>query len=100
MTDSIMINTVIPILFAYGHHHKEPIYKERALQWLEQLKAENNQITSGYSLHGVDNKNAFDSQALIQLKNNYCNQKRCLECAIGNQLVRPGLNDTDDLPRA
>ncbi|MBC7887506.1 MAG: DUF2851 family protein [Ferruginibacter sp.] len=88
MINSIIINTIVPILFAYGHHHKENIYKERALLWLEQSTAEKNSITNGYAILGIDNKNAFDSQALIHLKNEYCNQKRCLECVIGNKLLK------------
>ena len=89
MIDAIIINTIIPIVFAYGHHHKEQLYKERALMWLEQVASEKNSITRGFMLLGVANKNAFDSQALIQLKNEYCNNKRCLECAAGNKILRP-----------
>ena len=89
MIHSIIINTIVPIVFAYGHHHKEDKYKERALLWLEQIGEEKNSITKGFSLLGIGNKNAFDSQALIQLKNEYCNQKRCLECAVGNKLLKP-----------
>ncbi len=89
MIHSVIINTVAPILFAYGYHHKENKYKEKALLWLEQLAAEKNNITKGFTALGIGHKNAFDSQALIQLKNEYCNQKRCLECAVGNSLLRP-----------
>ncbi|MEO6719656.1 MAG: DUF2851 family protein [Ferruginibacter sp.] len=89
MINTILINTILPILFAYGHHHKEPIYKDRVLQWMEEIAAEKNSITNGYSLLGIQNKNAFDSQALIQLKHEYCDQKRCLECAVGGRLLRP-----------
>ena len=89
MTDAIIINTIIPILFAYGHHHKENMYKERALLWLEQIAGEKNNITKGFMELGVENNNAFDSQALIQLKNEYCTKKRCLDCAAGNKLLRP-----------
>lgn len=88
MIDTIIINTIIPILFTYGLHHKEQGYKDRALNWLEQLKPEKNKITSGYALLGVENKSAFDSQALLQLKANYCNEKRCLDCAIGNRIFK------------
>jgi Protein of unknown function (DUF2851) len=89
MINSIIINTIVPILFAYGHHHKENGYKERAMSWLEQIAAEKNNITNGFTVLGIGNKNGFDSQALIQLKNEYCDQKRCLECAVGNKLLRP-----------
>lgn len=88
MINNIIINTVVPILFAYGHHHKENHYKDKALQWLEQLKAEKNVISQGFAALGVESRTAFDSQALIQLKNNYCNNKRCLDCTIGNKLIR------------
>jgi len=54
-----------------------------------QIAEENNTITNGFKILGIENKNAFDSQALIQLKNDYCNQKRCLDCAVGNKLLRP-----------
>jgi hypothetical protein len=88
MIDNILINTVVPILFAYGHYHNENIYKDKALQWLEDIKAEQNSISKGFASLLVENKNAFDSQALIQLKNEYCNKKRCLDCSIGNKLLR------------
>jgi uncharacterized protein DUF2851 len=88
MINNLLINTVIPILFAYGHYNNEEPYKLKALAWLEQIEAEKNTITNGYSKIGIANKNAFDSQSLIQLKNEYCNKKRCLECAVGNSIIR------------
>ena len=88
MVNNILINTIIPVLFSYGHHHKENEFKNRAIQWLEQIPAENNTITNGYTKLGMANKNAFDSQALIQLKNEYCNKKRCLYCAAGNSIIK------------
>lgn len=88
--ENILINTVVPVLFAYGHYHALEIYKDKALQWLEQLKPEKNSITSGFGSIGVVNKTAFDSQALIQLKNEYCEKKRCLECSVGNKILGEG----------
>ena len=88
MIENILINTVIPILFAYGHYHQENMYKDKALQWLENITAEKNSISNGFASLHVDNKTAFDSQALIQLKNEYCNKKRCLDCSVGNKLLR------------
>jgi hypothetical protein len=90
MINNILINTVVPVLFAYGQYHKEIQYKEKALQWMEEISAEKNAITKGFSILNIENNNALDSQALIQLKNNYCNLKRCLECAVGNQLMVNG----------
>jgi Protein of unknown function (DUF2851) len=88
MMENILINTVAPILFAYGQYHKENSYKDKALQWLLEITAEKNAITKGFTALGIDNKNAFDSQALIQLKNEYCSKKRCLDCAVGNALLK------------
>ena len=88
MTDNIVINTVAPVLFAYGNYHSENKYKDRALQCLEYTGAEKNLITNGFKQLQIDNKNARDSQALIELKNEYCSKKRCLECAVGNSVLK------------
>lgn len=88
MIDNIIINTVAPVLFAYGSYHDEQKYKEKALKWLEQTAAESNSITKGFQQLGIENKNAFDSQALIELKNEYCNKKRCLDCGVGNAILK------------
>jgi hypothetical protein len=88
MTENILINTVAVILFAYGQYHNENNYKDKALQWLEETGAEKNAITKGYMHLNLSCKTAFDSQALIQLKNNYCSKKRCLDCAVGNSILK------------
>jgi hypothetical protein len=85
---NIIINTVAPVLFAYGIFHKNEKLKTRALQWLEELPAEANAITSLFSKAGLANGSAYDSQALIELKTSYCLEKRCLECGIGNYLLK------------
>ncbi len=91
MTDTIIINTIVPVLFAYGNYHQDQRYKEKALRWLEATKTEKNTITRGFAALGVENNNGFDSQALIELKNEYCNRKRCLDCSVGNSLLKsPG----------
>ena len=88
MIASIIINTIVPSLFAYGLYHDSEHYKTRALRWLEQISTENNSILSGFSLLAVKSNTAYDSQALIELKNEYCTKKRCLECSVGNALLR------------
>ena len=88
MINNILINTIIPIVFAYGLYNREEAYKNKALQWLEEIAAEKNNITNAWAGLGIENKNAFDSQALIELKNEYCNKKRCLNCAVGNRLLK------------
>jgi hypothetical protein len=88
MTRNVMINTVIPVLYAYGYFNNNEFYKIKALKWMGQPPAEKNSITKGFEMLGMENKNAFDSQALIQLKKEYCDQKRCLQCAIGNKILK------------
>jgi hypothetical protein len=87
MKQNILINTVAPMLFAYGHHHNEQRFQDKALQWLEAVPPEKNRISGGFEALGVGNQSAFDSQSLIQLKKNYCDALRCLECAIGNSIL-------------
>jgi len=88
MIDNIIINTVAPVLFAYGNYLNENKYKDKALQCLEETAAEKNLITKGFKQLNVENKNAWDSQALIELKNEYCTKKRCLECSVGNAILK------------
>ena len=88
MINNLIINTVIPILFAYGHYTKEHHFKDKALRWLTQLTAEKNSRINGFLALKITIKNAFDSQSLLQLKNEYCSKKRCLECAVGNKLLK------------
>lgn len=87
MIENIIINTFCPILFAYGMHHDDQLQKEKAIAWLEGLSPEKNQITRGFERLRLKNENAFDSQALIQLKAAYCDKKKCLECAVGNIIL-------------
>jgi hypothetical protein len=88
MVNNILINTVSPSLFAYGKYHNNDNQKEKAVRWLMEIQAENNAIIKGFSQLGIPVASAFDSQSLIQLKNEYCNQFRCLDCAVGNWLLR------------
>jgi hypothetical protein len=88
MTGVIIINTIIPALFAFGLYHKDERYKAKALRWLEETAPENNSILKGFDSLQLKNKSAFDSQALIELKNEYCNKKRCLECSVGISLLK------------
>lgn len=88
MIENIIINTITPIIFSYGHLHQEDVYKEKAIEWLENISPEKNYITKGFENLHFKNKNALDSQALIQLKNEYCDKKLCLHCAIGNAILQ------------
>lgn len=88
MIDNLVINTITPVLFKYGDYLDEIKYKEKAIRWLQELDPEKNRVTTGFETLGIKNKSAFDSQALLELKKEYCDVKRCLECAVGNYLLR------------
>ncbi|MDQ3683382.1 MAG: DUF2851 domain-containing protein, partial [Bacteroidota bacterium] len=75
-------------LFTYGQYHRDEKFKTKALTWLDKIKAEINVITSGFQKLNLVSNSAFDSQSFIELKNEYCNYKRCLECAIGTSLLK------------
>ena len=85
--DIILINTVIPTLFAYGKYSNRTEYCERALRLLEAIKPERNSIVALFCRSGISVKNAGDSQSLIQLRREYCDKKKCLYCRIGFQLL-------------
>ncbi len=84
----ILINTVIPFLYAYGLHKGDNLMCERATLFLESLKAENNHITRIWSNAGIPVYTAADSQALIQLQKEYCNKKDCLRCRFGYEYLK------------
>jgi hypothetical protein len=88
ITDTIIINAVVPVLFAFAKHTGENGLKEKAIGWLEQIKAEENRQVKMFRALSVSCNHAFDSQALLQLKKEYCDAKRCLECAVGNAVLK------------
>ncbi len=88
MFDSIVINTICPILFAYGIYHNDENIKNKAVNWLLQTKAENNYVVSGFKQLGIASKNAADTQALLELKTMYCSHKKCLDCSVGNSILK------------
>jgi len=86
-TDIILINTVIPVLFAYGKNKNLPVFCDRALRLLEEIKPEQNSIVNIFCNAGITVNNAGDTQALIQLRREYCDKKKCLYCRIGFKLI-------------
>lgn len=84
----IVINTVIPFLYAYGLHKANDGLCERATCFLEKLKAENNHVTRLWSGAGLPVSTAADSQALLQLQKEYCDKKDCLRCRFGFEYLR------------
>jgi hypothetical protein len=86
---NIIINTAIPILVSYGKRMGEQDLIDRAVAVLTEIPAEENSITSKWTSIGQQAKTAFDSQALIELYNNFCQRKTCLECTIGSSILKP-----------
>lgn len=86
-TENIIINTAAPVIFAYGIYRNEEKYKEIALKFLEDIPSENNSIIKKWESLGIKSENAFRSQALLELMNEYCVEKKCLSCGIGNKLI-------------
>jgi hypothetical protein len=84
----ILVNAVAPMLFAYGQKNKQDGYCRRALRLLENIPAEKNRITLTYRQAGLQALSAGDSQALIQLKKEYCEKKKCMFCRIGFVLFK------------
>ena len=85
--DLITINTIIPLQFAYAKSQAKEI-SEDLIQLLNEVAPEKNAIMDKFNSFGIKSKNAFESQSLLQLKNEYCNKSRCLECAIGMDLLK------------
>lgn len=85
--DLVVINTLIPLQFAYSKSQGKE-NAEELMQLLEEVKPEKNAILDKFISFGIKTNNAFESQSLLQLKNEYCNKSRCLECAIGMELLK------------
>lgn len=87
---TIIINTVVPFIFVYAEERGTQSMKDKALEYLETLKPENNSVVKRFKELGIEAGNAFESQALLQLKKQYCTNGRCLQCQIGDELIRKG----------
>jgi hypothetical protein len=85
---TLLTNTVAPSLFHYGRSRQLPAYQDKALRLLEDLPAESNVVLDNWATLGATARSAYQAQGLLHLKSRYCNQRRCLECAIGNALLR------------
>jgi len=97
--DILLINSVIPLLFIYGRNRDNQAISEKALSFLEEIPPEENKILAEWEAAGLNAESAFFSQALIQLRNEYCKKRKCLNCRIGNNIISQGkkLKDHDEL---
>jgi hypothetical protein len=89
MCNNIIINSIIPLLYTYGKIMPDQAILKKSVDWLEQMPAEQNQLMAGWNRIGVSVKKASGSQALIELKKQFCDQRKCLECEIGKHLLLP-----------
>ncbi len=86
--NNIIINVVVPFTFVYGKFKQDEELVEKALSLLEKTKPETNIIVKNWKELGVKSANAMQTQSLIELKNNYCSTKKCLNCSIGNYILQ------------
>jgi hypothetical protein len=89
MCDNIIINSIIPMLYTYGKMIPDAAILKKAVSWLAQMPAEQNELMNSWKRIGVTVKKAAGSQALTELKKQYCDQRKCLECEIGKYLLQP-----------
>jgi hypothetical protein len=84
----LIINAWVPLLFVYGEVRGQQQYKDQAIGILEQLPPEDNAVLRRCQAAGLNASNAARSQALLQLHNNYCLNRRCLNCRIGHSIIK------------
>lgn len=85
----LVINTIVPFLFFYGKEKSREELQKRAIRLLEELPPESNALVDGWTaLLRSPARNAYQTQALIHLKTRYCDAKRCLECGVGNAILK------------
>ena len=88
MAQNILINAVAPFLFVSAHREAKPELQDRALTILQELPAEKNIKVNVFTKQGLKVENAAESQALIELKTNFCDHKKCLICSIGANVLK------------
>ncbi len=86
--ENLIINTIAPFLFVWGKQKGEEFYMDRALQFLQELDGEKNTLIKRWDALGMPVSTAYNTQALLQLKTELCNNKKCLSCPAGNYLLK------------
>jgi hypothetical protein len=93
--DSIIINSVIPLLYTYGETNANAAIRARALDWMQRLPAERNNGLNHWKSLNVPIRDAAASQALMELKKTFCEKHKCLDCEIGKYLLKSGWSRPD-----
>jgi hypothetical protein len=88
LIQQLLINVIIPFLYAAGVHQQQPALQQKAINWLSSLPAERNALIKQWQRAGATSETALESQALIELKKYYCEARRCLDCSIGRYLLK------------
>ena len=83
----MVVAQAVPLLAAYGSARNDDAMVARAMEWLQMLPSESNRIVAAFSTAGINSRDAFTSQALIHVRRNYCEQRKCLYCRIGHRLL-------------
>jgi hypothetical protein len=86
--DNLIINVIAPMIFTYSIYVGNETLKERAIYFLESLKAESNSVVNEWILCGIRPVNALQSQALLHLQTEYCVNRKCLKCAVGKEVIQ------------
>jgi hypothetical protein len=86
--DLVIINSVVPLLFAYGKYKADENMCQRAINFMEQTKAERNSIIAMWNEAGIECRSASESQAILQLTTRYCDAKDCLHCRFGYEYIK------------
>ena len=89
----LLINAVVPLLFNYGKKVGNEQMVERAIAFLQGIPTEQNAIIKKWAERGIKSRSAYDSQALLELKNSQCANKKCLTCTIGSSIIKTRKND-------
>jgi hypothetical protein len=84
---TIILNSIVPFMFAYGSSRANETLKDKALSILESMKPEKNKVVDCFGKSGVTADSAFFSQAMVQLKTQYCDKRKCLYCHIGAKVL-------------
>lgn len=86
--DILIINAIVPILFVYGKEIGNSLHVDKALSFLEKMNPEKNSVIKLWIESGIVVKTAYHSQSLLHLKSEYCDKYKCLECELGNRILR------------
>jgi hypothetical protein len=92
---TLVVNALVPFLSLYGKQQGSIRDSEKALRWLQSLPAEDNHLTRQWQQHGIVAQHAAESQALLQLKTKYCDERRCLDCSIAYQIFSKSIQSNE-----